>query len=405
LSSYEKKTPIEHVLLRPGMYIGQVESVAADTWLYDSSLGRMTKESIVYNPALMKLFDEILVNAADNKQRDPTLTEIDITVKRLPNDELEVAVMNDGRSIPLTLHKTENIYIPELIFGHLLTGSNFNDKESRLTGGSHGYGAKLTNIFSTAFTVEAQNGKQGLHYKQDWTNNMSGVSAPVIEQTSSKKSFTRIAFKPDLARFGTLASSKNRGEAMDHVIRMFQRRALDVAACVGPTAVRFTVEDARPTAISDKGMSFDVPEIRSFEEYVQLFRTPVEVSSDGTSTTAEEGSGSGEESGAGALKAIPYCAVNPVGGGSRRVEHRRVREHVVCEQRLDDARRHPCEHRDRAAAKGRRRGPREEERYHNPRRDQEQTYGVCQLQDREPVVRWADQGRTEHQGSGIRIHL
>ena len=36
-----------------------------------------------------------------------------------------------------------------MIFGHLLTGSNFNDEENKVTGGRNGFGAKLCNVFST----------------------------------------------------------------------------------------------------------------------------------------------------------------------------------------------------------------------------------------------------------------
>ena len=46
------------------------------------------------------------------------------------------------------------MYVPEMIFGHLLTSSNYDDSVQRFTGGRHGYGAKLTNIFSKRFEVE-----------------------------------------------------------------------------------------------------------------------------------------------------------------------------------------------------------------------------------------------------------
>ena len=73
------------------------------------------------------------------------------------------------------MHKKEKIYIPELLFGHLLTGSNFDDDEKRLTGGRHGYGAKLTNVFSEQFTLEivdahSTRGKYKT-YKQTWEEN------------------------------------------------------------------------------------------------------------------------------------------------------------------------------------------------------------------------------------------
>ena len=71
-----------------------------------------------------------------------------------------ISVLNDGKGIPVQIHKEHNIYVPELVFGHLLTSSNYNDSEKKVTGGRNGYGAKLTNIFSTKFIVETADSKQ-----------------------------------------------------------------------------------------------------------------------------------------------------------------------------------------------------------------------------------------------------
>lgn len=59
-----------------------------------------------------------------------------------------------------------DLYVPELVLGHLLTGSNFDDTQDRTTGGAYGYGAKLTNIFSQAFEVETAHARSGKRYKQ-----------------------------------------------------------------------------------------------------------------------------------------------------------------------------------------------------------------------------------------------
>ena len=53
---------------------------------------------------------------------------------------------NNGKGIPVEIHSKEKIWIPEMIFGHLLSSSNYDDDEKKLTGGRNGYGAKLTNI-------------------------------------------------------------------------------------------------------------------------------------------------------------------------------------------------------------------------------------------------------------------
>lgn len=185
-TKYERKTPHEHVLLRPGMYVGQVEASPSDVWTFNDNSGKMEKTNRVFSPALIKLFDEILVNAADNKQRDKRMTMIDISVKE-KNGKLKISIRNDGKGIPVAKHATEDMYIPELIFGHLLTGSNFDDSSGNLTGGRHGYGAKLTNIFSTRFKLETYDSQRGLLYKQQWESNMTKTNPPVIEKREVDK--------------------------------------------------------------------------------------------------------------------------------------------------------------------------------------------------------------------------
>ena len=67
------------------------------------------------------------------------------------------------------------------IFGNLRTSSNYNDAEQKLTGGRNGYGAKLTNVFSTSFCVETYDAVAMKKYKQVWRNNMMDRSEPVIK--------------------------------------------------------------------------------------------------------------------------------------------------------------------------------------------------------------------------------
>ena len=87
-----------------------------------------------------------------------------------------------------------------MIFGHLLTGSNYDDEEAKTTGGRNGYGAKLCNVFSTEFTIETQDSERGKRYKQTWTENMSKMGKAKISASKSTD-FTRVTFRPDYRRF------------------------------------------------------------------------------------------------------------------------------------------------------------------------------------------------------------
>ncbi|RKF57463.1 DNA topoisomerase 2 [Golovinomyces cichoracearum] len=194
---YQKLTQLEHIVKRPDTYIGSVERTEQMMWVFNSELQRMEFRKVRFVPGLYKIFDEILVNAADHKQVDPSMKQIKVTIDR---EKGEICVENDGRGIPVEIHKKEKVYIPEMIFGHLLTGSNYDDDEQKTTGGRNGYGAKLCNIFSTQFTLETQDSENVKRYKQVWTENMTKMSKAKIT-TSKTSDFTRITFTPDYKRF------------------------------------------------------------------------------------------------------------------------------------------------------------------------------------------------------------
>lgn len=164
-SIYQKKSQLEHILLRPDTYIGSVEQATDVMWVYDDEKEMMVQREIKYVPGLFKIFDEILVNAADNKQRDKNMDCIKIDINAETNT---VSIWNNGKGIPVVMHKEEKMFVPTMIFGYLLTSSNYNDEEEKVTGGRNGYGAKLCNIFSTKFTVETASKEFRKQFKQTW---------------------------------------------------------------------------------------------------------------------------------------------------------------------------------------------------------------------------------------------
>ncbi|OQR90313.1 DNA topoisomerase 2 DNA gyrase B [Achlya hypogyna] len=249
--TYQKKTPLEHVLLRPGMYIGSVESTKESMWIWSDSEECMVQRNMEFVPALYKIFDEILVNAVDNKVRDDKMSRLDVHVhpgSAANGHRPTITVFNDGKGIPIQFHKAENVYVPELVLGHLLTGSNFNDASARLTGGRHGYGAKLTNIFSAEFTVETGDAKAGKRYTQTWRDNMRTRGEPEIVSYDGPD-FTRVSFSPDLPKFEMSKLSSS-------MMRVLRKRVFDVAGCLPNVTVTW---------------NGDVVPVVGFESYVAAF--------------------------------------------------------------------------------------------------------------------------------------
>ncbi|RIB16058.1 DNA topoisomerase [Gigaspora rosea] len=222
----------------------------------------MVYRDVTIVPGLYKIVDEILVNAADNKIRDPSMNTIKVKIDKEQN---LISIYNNGKGIPIEMHKDENIYVPELIFGHLLTSSNYDDNEKKVTGGRNGYGAKLTNIFSTEFIVETTDTTAKKKYRQVFKDNMSVKQNAKLTSYSKKEEYTEITFKPDLAKFGLT-------ELTDDIIALLKKRVLDMAGC--SKNVKVFLNDERL-------------KIRNFKEYIQKYLPPPNPSEDSTTKSPD----------------------------------------------------------------------------------------------------------------------
>ena len=227
---YGRKTHKEHIMDIPDTYIGSVENETTvqyvmdddfeddiDEFIQTKSNPKFIKKEFEYNPGLKSIVEEIIINAYDNinrinqkntklakgKRKFKTVTYIKGWIDRNIG---QIIVENDGEGIDVAVHPTEKkdngdeIYIPELIFGELLTSANY-DKKGKITGGKNGYGAKLTNIYSNYFKVETVDRHRKLKFTQEFKNNMDIKLPPKIEKYTGD-AFTRITFQPDLKRFG-----------------------------------------------------------------------------------------------------------------------------------------------------------------------------------------------------------
>ncbi|CAE7561257.1 top2 [Symbiodinium natans] len=246
---------VEHLLLKylfvqesSVSYVNWPEllSIYNACWVYNDKDGSVEQKQLNYVPGLYKIFDEILVNAADNYVRDNSQTYIKVTINEKDG---WISVENNGRGLPVEEHKEHQMYVPEMVFGHLLTSDNYDDSEKKVTGGRNGYGAKLTNIFSTKFEIECGDSERRKKYQQTWEENMrkkqkSKISAHLGE------SFTKITFWPDLSRFGMKKLDKD-------IVGLMCRRVVDVA---GTTPAKCKVH------LNGKRL-----DINSFKDYISLY--------------------------------------------------------------------------------------------------------------------------------------
>jgi DNA topoisomerase-2 len=214
---FKKLTPREHVLQRPETYIGTINTELKKTFIVEDTDNiediSIIQKIVKYNPGFLKLFDEIITNASDHSIRTGKVKGIKVTVK--PD---HIIVENDGPGIPVEIHKEHKLYVPEMLFGNLLTGENYDDTEERVVGGRNGIGAKATNIYSKKFIIETADGKK--KYVQEFSDNLSKIGKPKI--VNLKRQYTKITFYPDFEKFGL-------EEITPEIEQILMKRVIDIS--------------------------------------------------------------------------------------------------------------------------------------------------------------------------------
>ena len=198
VTDYQKLSHREQIYLRPDMYIGSDDKVPLEEWLFDLTTMKMVKQNITFPFAIRHLFLEGLCNATDNANfsRNDGIEPGDV---RIFMDKRMISIRNGGHPIPVEIHPEHGIYGPELIFGTLLTSSNYKGVQTGI--GKNGYGAKLINVFSKSFTVVVGDNIRHLKYTQTWSDNMQIRGEPQIEQYTGE-SYVQITYILDFLRFG-----------------------------------------------------------------------------------------------------------------------------------------------------------------------------------------------------------
>lgn len=260
--TYGKKEPKEHILDLPDTYIGSIEpSLLEGAWIAHKEGDNLcfVQKDIMITMGLYKIFDEVLVNAADNitrtreaKKKDDTV-KITKTLKVNIDHDGSISVYNDGDGIPVVQHMEHKVLIPDMIFGQLLTSSNYDKEEKKLVGGKNGFGAKLTNLFSKKFVVETVDHRRKKKYEQTWVNNMTEPEQPGKVTSYRSAPYTKVTFHPDFERFGVDGFSPD-------MVAFLQRRVYDIAGCSTKDVTVY---------FNDEKLS-----LKSFESYVDLYIGP-----------------------------------------------------------------------------------------------------------------------------------
>ena len=255
-NKYQQKTDKQHILDNPDTYIGAVEKIDSMQWVLNDDNSKIIEQNIELIPGLFKLFDEGIVNCRDHVVRMAQaiangqsnclpVTNIEITIE----EDGTIIMLNDGNGIDVAEHPEYKIWIPELIFGHLRTSTNYNKDEKKIVGGKNGFGFKLVLIWSTYGSVETVDHVRGLKYRQEFNNNLDEICKPSITKCKNKP-YTKITFKPDYKRLGLSGLTPE-------IVSLLRKRVYDIAA------------------VTDKNLKVKynstlVP-IKNFQQYIDLY--------------------------------------------------------------------------------------------------------------------------------------
>jgi len=255
-ATYQKKTAKQHILDAPDTYIGSVEEDRVAGWIADG-------DSVVHRlhsriPGLFKCFDEGIVNCRDQVTRlDQKIKDADSTVRPVTVIDVSVdktsgviTLLNDGDGIDVAQHPEHKVWIPEMIFGHLRTSTNYDKKKKKIVGGKNGFGIKLVFIYSRWAKIETVDHKRGLKYIQEFRDNLDVIGKPTIRKCAKAKPYTKVSWLPDYKRFGLEGLT-------DDMVSLFKKRTLDIAAITRKTVkVKFNKQ---------------LLPVRTFEQYINLY--------------------------------------------------------------------------------------------------------------------------------------
>ena len=255
---YQRKTDKQHILDNPDTYIGSVENVDAQLWVFDEESKKIILKEIEYVPGLYKLFDEGIVNCRDHVIRmiqstienKKVVTFIDTIIA----EDGTITMSNDGNGIDVAKHPEYDLWIPEMIFGHLRTSTNYNKDEKKIVGGKNGFGFKLVLIWSEYGRVETVDHIRGLKYVQEFRQNLDVICPPTITKVpTSTKPYTKVTFKPDYRRLGVQGLTPD-------MLSLLKKRIYDIGAVTDHSVKKIKV-----------GLNNETIPVKNFQQYIDLY--------------------------------------------------------------------------------------------------------------------------------------
>jgi DNA topoisomerase-2 len=258
MSDFKILSDSQHILTRPAMYIGSVNTEPL------SGIIEGIYQTVTVVPGLLKIINEILDNSVDEfvRTKGEYANKIEVDIEQLKNSaDWEIRIKDNGRGIPIVKHgEDDSTYQPVLAWTKARAGSNFG--EDRVTLGANGVGSFCTNVFSKSFIGITSNGSQTL--KMVCENNSEIKSVKVTE---SNKQGTEVKFVPELSRFSITTITD------DH-LKMVKDRLENLMVCYPGLTFVFNGEKIKFRSNKDFAARFSEHNVLSADDNNLLIFAP-----------------------------------------------------------------------------------------------------------------------------------
>jgi DNA topoisomerase-2 len=264
VKDFKKHDQISHMKALPDGYIGSITNDKLKRFIITETINenetktlKAELKEVYYNQGLEQCMLELITNAIDHTERtkdteDP-VNKIEVTLS-----DTEFIIKNNGKGIPIEIHPEYKIYVPELIFGNMLTSSNYDTTKTKTWMGKYGIGAKCCVVFSKKFTVEIC--CSGQKYVQSFLNGLTSKTEPVITKCKNKD-YTKIYVEPDFKAFSLESFVKDIKGLEMHNKEVIMKRIYDISA-ITSKKVSVYFNDSKI-------------QIKDFKEYTELFIGPI----------------------------------------------------------------------------------------------------------------------------------
>ena len=221
---------LEAVRVRPAMYIGDTDV-----------------------RGLHHLIWEVVDNAVDEALAGYA-TKVTVTIC----EDGTIKATDDGRGIPVGMHKTEGKPAVEVVLTSLHAGGKFDDEAYKVSGGLHGVGVSCVNALSEWLTVEVH--RDGKVHRMAFDRGVTRAPLEIVGETD--RTGTTVHYKPDAEIFSTTE--------IDYSI--VEKRLRETAYLMGTRGLHIELIDER----SGQHVEFCFPDgLRTFVSHVNKNRTPL----------------------------------------------------------------------------------------------------------------------------------